>query len=252
MDVRKLEDLFVEKFLEKFKFTERDVKRAFCLYDKDRNGCLDLAELTNCIQTFLNGVDPENVKELVNRYDINKDGKLTYEEFLVLIKTRSATSAEPKIDKTNSRNIDSNVKRNTASNNAGLINNSTNNFSIERSKELPPRTNKLDNRFGGREASFPPPPPSEIESVIDVENIADISARATSYLNNLKSILLTQANSIKSGIAMKDRLSVHDKELVIGFARDIINRAFKPCKFFTDCIFVASFKFNCVNRFARR
>jgi hypothetical protein len=85
-----LETLFLEKLQEKYKLNIRDIKKAFSQFDLDRNGLLDLAELTKGIQRFLNGVKESQVRELVQRYDINGDGKISYEEFLQFLSSRSA------------------------------------------------------------------------------------------------------------------------------------------------------------------
>ena len=41
-------------------------------------------------QLFLNGVKESRVRELVSRYDVNGDGKVSYEEFLQFLSSRSA------------------------------------------------------------------------------------------------------------------------------------------------------------------
>lgn len=83
-----LETLFIEKLQEKYKLNLRDVKRAFARFDLDHNGLLDLRELAGGIAMFLNGVKQEQLQELVRRYDINGDGKISYEEFLQFLQTR--------------------------------------------------------------------------------------------------------------------------------------------------------------------
>lgn len=85
-----LETLFLEKLQEKYKLNIRDVKRAFARFDLDQNGLLDLSEMVKGVQTFLNGVKETQVKALVDCYDVNGDGKISYEEFLHFLTTRSA------------------------------------------------------------------------------------------------------------------------------------------------------------------
>jgi WD40 repeat protein len=85
-----LETLFLEKLQEKYKLNIRDIKRAFSRFDLDNNGLLDLNEMTKGIQMFLNGVQESQVQELVSCYDLNGDGKISYEEFLQFLQTRSA------------------------------------------------------------------------------------------------------------------------------------------------------------------
>ena len=86
-----LETLFIEKFLEKYKLNERDLKRAFSKFDKDNNGLLDLGELKIGIAMFLNGVKDDDIRNLIAKYDLNKDGKISYDELLHLLTTRKAT-----------------------------------------------------------------------------------------------------------------------------------------------------------------
>jgi len=93
-----LETLFIEKLQEKYKLNIRDVKRAFSQFDLDNNGLLDLAELTQGVQMFLNGVKESQVRELVQQYDLNGDGKISYEEFLHFLQNRTAISADDNYD----------------------------------------------------------------------------------------------------------------------------------------------------------
>lgn len=85
-----LESLFIDKLQEKYKLNIRDIKRAFSRFDLDNNGLLDLVEMSKGIQMFLNGVQESQVQQLVSNYDLNGDGKISYEEFLHFLSTRSA------------------------------------------------------------------------------------------------------------------------------------------------------------------
>ena len=94
LDVKTLESLFIEKFLEKYKLTDRDMRRAFGKFDNNKNGLLDLDELTKAIQSFLNGVDKRDVAKLVDCYDVNGDGQISVEEFQEFLVNRNATQGE--------------------------------------------------------------------------------------------------------------------------------------------------------------
>eukprot|EP01031_Cornospumella_fuschlensis_P048641 gene48641-59557_t len=74
-----LETLFILKLQEKYKLNLRDLKKAFSRFDLDQNGLIDLNEMVQGIQLFLNGVKKSQVEELVQRYDVNGDGKISYE-----------------------------------------------------------------------------------------------------------------------------------------------------------------------------
>lgn len=98
-----LETLFLEKLQEKYKLNIRDVKRAFSRFDLDNNGLLDLNEMAKGIQMFLNGVQEAQVRDLVAQYDVNGDGKISYEEFLGFLSTRSAIDPNEDINGGGSR-----------------------------------------------------------------------------------------------------------------------------------------------------
>lgn len=88
-----LELLFLEKLQLRYKLTERDLKKAFSRFDKDCNGSLDIKEISTAVRLMLNGVTDEQVRNLVKRFDINGDGKITYEEFLSYLLSRSNEAA---------------------------------------------------------------------------------------------------------------------------------------------------------------
>jgi EF-hand domain pair len=87
-----LELLFLEKLQLKYKLTERDLKKAFSRFDKDCNGSLDINEISTAVRLMLNGVTDEQVRNLVKRFDFSGDGKITYEEFLSYLLSRSNTA----------------------------------------------------------------------------------------------------------------------------------------------------------------
>lgn len=90
-----LEQLFIEKLQLKYKLTERDLKKAFSRFDKDGNGQLDTREIGIAVSLMLNGVSDEKIRGLVRRFDINGDGKVSYEEFLnYLLKRRDARATD--------------------------------------------------------------------------------------------------------------------------------------------------------------
>jgi hypothetical protein len=90
-----LEAIFVQKLDEKYGLNERGVKKAFCKFDKDNNGLLDLEELKLAVRTIMNGITESQIQKLVNRYDIDGDGKISYEEFIHLCRTKKEETAVP-------------------------------------------------------------------------------------------------------------------------------------------------------------
>jgi WD40 repeat protein len=87
-----LEKLFLDKLTEKYTLNIRNLKKAFLCYDHDKNGLLDLNELERFISSYCNGVHSDDVKVLVNKYDRNKDGYISYEELLDFLTNRTATN----------------------------------------------------------------------------------------------------------------------------------------------------------------
>jgi Ca2+-binding EF-hand superfamily protein len=52
-ELKQLEQLFVDKLTEKYRLTERDIKRAFCKFDTDNSGYLNIDELTTAIHQVI-------------------------------------------------------------------------------------------------------------------------------------------------------------------------------------------------------
>lgn len=97
MTSSELEVLFIEKLQLKYSLTERDLKKAFSRFDKDADGLLDMSEIGSAVRLMLNGVTDMQIRSLVERFDINCDGKISYEEFLhYLITARDKPSAKTK------------------------------------------------------------------------------------------------------------------------------------------------------------
>lgn len=95
MTSSELELLFIEKLQLKYSLTERDLKKAFSRFDKDADGLLDMTEIGSAVRLMLNGVTDMQIRSLVERFDINCDGKISYDELLhYLITARDKPSAK--------------------------------------------------------------------------------------------------------------------------------------------------------------
>jgi EF-hand domain pair len=93
MTLVQVETLFIEKLQEKYQLNKRDIKRAFKAFDKDGSGTLDVGELTKVIGLYLNGIDPDLIKELVLRYDVDGDGVISLDEFQQLLLSRGSPNS---------------------------------------------------------------------------------------------------------------------------------------------------------------
>ena len=90
MDPMKLQKLFTQKLTERFSLNLRDVKKAFGSIDTDNNGLLSIDELGKCLALYLNGVPQKSIQGLVELYDTNGDGMISYEEFINIMRNPKA------------------------------------------------------------------------------------------------------------------------------------------------------------------
>ena len=254
MSILQLQKVLVVKLQDKFSLNVRGLKSAFALYDTDGNGLLDLDEMQKGIGMILNGVQDEDVRALVNAYDLNGDGKLSYEEFLGILQN-------PRLLEEASRNAPKPPQP-----------------VMHKGKEyqVPPKKNKVastnaeydvygnDTRLAQRNAAerFPPAPPaaaavapgsranacrptsvqtsvfsfnddaySVAESNIDLSHPAELEARARAYLNSLRtflheqSIVLRQQGKVGE---MSERLSHNASDLLNSVSRAILRKTFQP------------------------
>jgi hypothetical protein len=92
MKLTELENLFVTKLSEKHKLTKRELKKVFHKYDLDGSGHLSTSELSQAIGSFINGVDPNLIQELVRQYDVDQDGAINLDEFCQFILSRNSSN----------------------------------------------------------------------------------------------------------------------------------------------------------------
>ena len=59
-----------------------DLTEAFQLIDVNKDGSVDVKELTNFLTSFGEALSEQEVKAVVSVYDMDGDGKLNYKEFI--------------------------------------------------------------------------------------------------------------------------------------------------------------------------
>ncbi|XP_017867867.1 PREDICTED: calmodulin [Drosophila arizonae] len=78
---------FVNTLLRKLSDTDRpdDLKMAFSLIDKDRNGCISTNDLRKLFGSI--GIQPsdEELEEIIRSGDVDQDGVLIFEEFVGIL-----------------------------------------------------------------------------------------------------------------------------------------------------------------------
>lgn len=267
-----LESLFIEKLQEKYKLNKKDLKRVFSRFDTDNNGLLDLQELTKGVQMFLNGVKESQVKKLVEKYDINGDGKISYDEFLQLLTSRGAINEYDDIsipDATSSRNSDrsSRIDVNFDSSKANKYKNQPNLNNYLSNKKYDDATDDGNGNDGDYidddyfesnqqvDVKNTRPQLSRSKAVVDkdadmsvassrlsdlnVDNPKDIEYRVKIFLDSLKTHLVKQATQLRMSGGVDDSLArMKASEFHESTARLMVAKAFQK---YTGDMLLSSF-----------
>ena len=220
LSLAELESKFVEKFQEKFKLTERDIQRAFKRFDADGSGFLDVAELTDAMHMFLNGVDRARVLELVQRYDVDGDGTISLDEFTAFLVSRASPNKDDwlTVDRIAPRMGTGGQSRSVSRGGAG------------------------GGGGGGRVAdpAFDVRPYNDAEEGNGEGGAAEVGTSdpnshrpaymAKVFLQNMKALLLRRVQELKTDgkIPLLDRLTHHANPLAEQTARSIVAKAFQP------------------------
>ena len=263
MDLIKLQKLLVVKLSEKFALNVRGLKQAFALYDKDGNGLLDLNELQKGLAMILNGVKDNELTALVQAYDLNGDGMLSYEEFLAVLQNPkvllgnapSAAYSPPVPPVANNHNPDvlttfrKKGENKYADEDYDMFGNhveTARKADISRFPVRPPAPElNAVGRGGSRQGNTRRSSSQEssifsfndaddvsvIESHIDLSSSTDLEGRARAFLNSLKAYLHEEALKLRqTGKAgnLRERLSLSSTTLLNGIARDLLAKAFQP------------------------
>lgn len=70
---------------------EEKLKRVFTHYDQDKSGTIDLKELQAILNQVGITLDADNASVLVRRYDDDKNGRLSFDEFVYVLQPPSRT-----------------------------------------------------------------------------------------------------------------------------------------------------------------
>lgn len=65
---------------------EDELLEAFKIFDRDGNGYITLQNLTYIISRIDNNVTEKEVEEMMKEADLDKDGKISFDEFIKLMK----------------------------------------------------------------------------------------------------------------------------------------------------------------------
>ncbi|CAF1070377.1 unnamed protein product [Brachionus calyciflorus] len=61
------------------------IRASFEFFDKDKNGFITTSELRDVIKKCGSKLKEKDVKEMVKQFDVDKDGKINFEEFIQLM-----------------------------------------------------------------------------------------------------------------------------------------------------------------------
>eukprot|EP00091_Calanus_sinicus_P004445 TRINITY_DN14766_c0_g1_i1.p1 TRINITY_DN14766_c0_g1~~TRINITY_DN14766_c0_g1_i1.p1 ORF type:complete len:114 (-),score=42.78 TRINITY_DN14766_c0_g1_i1:79-420(-) len=64
---------------------ESDLKEAFMIFDRDKNGYIDMKELKQVANMLGATLTKEEVEEFMNEADVDGNGKLDYDEFVKMM-----------------------------------------------------------------------------------------------------------------------------------------------------------------------
>lgn len=198
-DVSDLESLFIQKLTEKYTLTKKDLKKAFMMFDKDENGLLDLNELTQAIKMFLNGVNEKYISELITVYDLNGDGKISYEELLYCLTNRLASKKKkslPSSVKHNSK-ISQAPNRMDERKSTRLI---THRQEYSEEDSIMEDYNDYERESEGRdyEKSSVISSNSNVQSAFDIEDLHQLEYRSKSFFKSLRAFLLQRVSASNS------------------------------------------------------
>ena len=146
------------------------------------------------IQQFLNGVSQEQILALVDRYDVNGDGKISYEEFLQFVRAHKPPIVKPagstkKFQRNKVDEFDNGGSNREQWSEAGTDDiDDQDTFSIH---DYSPKPMKVGKRI--EKDDIDDETRSEASSTLDASNPKELENRLKLFLQNLKAYLVKHA-----------------------------------------------------------
>lgn len=232
MNLKELENLFISKLTEKYKLTQRDIKKAFTKFDKDNSGYLNNNELAYAISLYCNGVNYNLINELVKCYDVDQDGVISLEEFSRFLLSRNSSNPSDwiTVDHLTSNNQNDSIQHQQR---RGRNQNNQNNQRQQQQQ----RNNNGDNEDDDEEEENPQNQynqstlrrnPGNKQIKTNIENPAEHFAKL--FLQGMKSVLTKQILDDREAgrIPSKDRLTQKTSSLIETQSKLHLQRLFSP------------------------
>ena len=169
-----------------------------CFHKKQSNFllcCIYYKQLKLGIQQFLNGVSQEQILALVDRYDVNGDGKISYEEFLQFVRAHKPPIVKPagstkKFQRNKVDEFDNGGSNREQWSEAGTTDDidDQDTFSIH---DYSPKPMKVGKRI--EKDDIDDETRSEASSTLDASNPKELENRLKLFLQNLKAYLVKHA-----------------------------------------------------------
>ena len=242
-EVNKIEKLFLQKLTEKYRLTDRDMKKAFGQFDSDGSGLLETPEIVAAVKGYLNGVADDKVRALCARFDPTGRGKVAYHEFvkyLMALGEGKVYKPQPPQGKATSQSVGKGKATQSvvgARKAEGLSRPGPSGagWVAQRHSQHDPEPSPLGPEAGSpirrayqQQEKYEDIALTEVSEEFEAVSIAGYSQHSYSVMDDLSSIdvkiklfikglaslLLTKAKAIKGTVSMKERLSMHAKVLL--------------------------------------
>jgi calmodulin len=205
-NVADAEALLIQKVSEKHSLNRKDVKKAFSIIDSDGDGLLDLRELSVAFKVYMNGIEDKHITALIEVYDVNGDGKISYEELLHCLTHRVAAKTlkeKQHIEKDKRKaqpQIDDETPNISEADDEDVVSSSSRDVTVS---EKP--SNSSASTFSSSTHNH----------------------HINSFMTSLRSLLVQQAQLQRRAAVGPPRLAQHTPQYYNTVAREIISKAFQ-------------------------